>query len=324
METSICASGSPVKEWTFRMRESRKQKLKGGVVAEDLMVELAGSGRVLRGRKLGRGPIRALFLHGWIDNVESFSLLEGVLGDKISAAIVDLPGHGYSDCFPKDMHDVTVADWIVDVTELCEALSDDPITLVGHSLGAGISALIGGLVPEKVKNLLLLDGLVPLPDSEETYMERARCFLDGRKMRLHKTVARSYDSIEPLVQARLRAGDLPEQVAERIVRRNVKMRKGMYVWGTDPRLKQVSLNRLTPGQLHSALRGIQCHVELVRATERTMGFDDAIFETFIPSIQDMTVHHFACGHYPHVDLPHDVARLVFRLCGTSSTDANGV
>lgn len=248
-------------------------------------------------------------IHGWLDNMESFAPLIAAFNHQVFGYALDLTGHGSSDPYPASVHDVTVVDWVLDVLRACEHVSQGPCLLVGHSLGAGLCTMLAGLVPEKVCGLVLLDGLVPLPAEEDSFRDRFRHALEIRSVAGEKAF-RSYATIDEIVDARVRAGDVDRNLASRIVKRNVVLAKGRYQWATDPRLKLPSVGRLTPGQIESVLPHVRCPVTLFKATRRQMAFDEAMFERFAGLIPQIVVHNVPTGHYPHAERPDEVSRCV--------------
>lgn len=72
----------------------------------------------------------------------------------------DLRGRGLS-AKPKRGYNIGVH--ASDVLELCDSLSIERVTLIGHSLGAAISAYTAAFFPERVKKLVMVDfgGVIP-------------------------------------------------------------------------------------------------------------------------------------------------------------------
>jgi pimeloyl-ACP methyl ester carboxylesterase len=267
--------------------------------------------------------IPVVCIHGWLDNLESFAPLVEAFNNTVSGFCLDLTGHGASDPYPASVHDVTVLDWVLDVFCASEHLTKTPCLLVGHSLGAGLCALLAGLIPEKVLGLVLLDGLVPIPANEESFRDRFREAIEKRAALAGKK-QRTYGSIEEIVDARVRAGDVDRNLARRIVKRNVIVSDGRYQWATDPRLKLPTVGRLTPGQIDSVLPHIRCPVTLIKATRRQMNIDESLFQRFAGLIPQLVVHEMPTGHYPHAERPHEIARFIKEMLEKISQDKDTV
>ncbi len=272
-------------------------------------------GRTLHGQPFGPDEKKQIVcIHGWLDNLESFSTLVKEIETEFSGVCLDLTGHGASDPYPNSIHDVTVVDWVLDILSACDHISSHPLLLVGHSLGAGLCSLIAGLAPDRVKGLILLDGLVPFPAEEEDFCDRFRNYVEARR-KLGTKQRRTYDSIDSIAKARVLAGDVSFDLARRVVSRNVSMHEGKYLWATDPRLKLPTVHRLTPGQIDSVIKKITCPVTLFKATKREMDFEESIFERFSKLISQLDLREVETGHYPHEEKPQLIAQEVRRMLG---------
>lgn len=96
----------------------------------------------------GRGETKALFLHGFAGSAQSFSHLEPLLGDLLSATCVDLPGHVGSE--PARSWD--------EVVDAIGALIDGRTVLIGYSQGARVALAVAQKFPEKIERLVLESG----------------------------------------------------------------------------------------------------------------------------------------------------------------------
>ena len=273
-------------------------------------VKIQLGNRTLHGRRFGPNQEpQALFVHGWLDNLESFTPLVPHLEETVFGISLDLTGHGASEHYPKDIHDVTVVDWVLDIIAACEQITDKPLLLVGHSLGAGLCTMVAGLAPEKVRGLVLLDGLVPLPAEESEFCSRFRNYVaakQGASLRGEKI----YSDLETIVEARLKVGDITRENATRIVSRNVAMQRRGYLWSTDPRLKLPTVHRLTQGQLLSVVKEVRCQTILYQATARQMEIDDSLFEIYAKELKNLEVHCVPTSHYVHAEIPEEVAQRI--------------
>jgi pimeloyl-ACP methyl ester carboxylesterase len=94
------------------------------------------------------GP-RLLFLHGLFGQGRNWTQIAKVLADRHRVTLVDLPDHGRSAWLERfDL--VEVADRIAGLVS-----ADDPVALVGHSLGGKVAMVLALRHPELVERLVL-------------------------------------------------------------------------------------------------------------------------------------------------------------------------
>ena len=166
------------------------------------------------GWRPGRRATRAV-LHGWLDNAASFVPLAPLL-DRLDLVALDLPGHGLSE----HRHCTTryhFIDYLFNVDAALDALGWEDCHLVGHSLGAAISAVYGAGAPERVRSIVLLDSIGPISATAETQAGRLRRSLV--KNRRGTSRVRRFESIDDMVKARRTVSDLSEAAARLICER---------------------------------------------------------------------------------------------------------
>jgi pimeloyl-ACP methyl ester carboxylesterase/CRP-like cAMP-binding protein len=115
--------------------------------------------RVVNGQKVhlveqGR-PHRqiALLIHGWSSSCYAMSPLMGLLAQRFRVLAVDLPGYGDSPPFPLR---TTIPAYVDLLADLIVDLTDDPVVLVGHSMGGMISLTLALRYPALVERMVLL------------------------------------------------------------------------------------------------------------------------------------------------------------------------
>lgn len=131
-------------------------------------------------RRWGDPAAPKLFLlHGWLDVSATWQhVVEGLL-PRWQVLCPDWRGFGHSE-WPADGY------WFPDYVGDLDAIADhyspgEPLTLVGHSMGAQVASLFAGLRPARVAKLVCLDGLF-LPDMESKLApKRFRAWLDELK-----------------------------------------------------------------------------------------------------------------------------------------------
>lgn len=94
---------------------------------------------------------RMVFLHGLFGHGRNWSTIGRAFEADHRVLLVDLPHHGRSQWSERwDFRDV-----VEQVAGLWSA--DDPVTLVGHSLGGKVAMLLALLHPDRVKRLCVVD-----------------------------------------------------------------------------------------------------------------------------------------------------------------------
>lgn len=111
--------------------------------------------------ELGESGSRVVFCHGLFGQGRNFTAIGKQLADRHRVTLVDMPDHGrspWSDHFDY----LTAADQVADLLA-----ADDPVTLVGHSMGGKIAMLVALRHPELVQRLVVVD-VAPVPYDHAT------------------------------------------------------------------------------------------------------------------------------------------------------------
>ena len=99
---------------------------------------------------------KIFMLHGWMDVSASFQFLVDELKSDWYVMAPDWRGYGLTE-WPQDGY--WFADYVGDLDALLTALSpDEPVNLVGHSLGGNVAGMYAGLRPSRVRRLISLEG----------------------------------------------------------------------------------------------------------------------------------------------------------------------
>ncbi|MDJ0724562.1 MAG: alpha/beta fold hydrolase [Prochloraceae cyanobacterium] len=107
-----------------------------------------------------------LCLHGILEQGAAWSEVAVRLAAKGYRVIApDLRGHGRSDRLDR-ASSYNLIDFLSDIDTIVETVTDKAFTLVGHSLGSVIAATFASIRPQKIKNLFLVETILP-SDSED-------------------------------------------------------------------------------------------------------------------------------------------------------------
>jgi len=248
-----------------------------------------------------------LALHGWLDNAASFTELAPRLARALSVRIVslDLPGHGLSEHKRGPYHFI---DWVADAIHAADALGWDRFGLLGHSMGAGISALVAGTIPERIDRCVLIEGTGPLSDDPAEAARRlARALrIEARKQDPNKRLFPDLDS----AAERLReAATMKLESARILVARGLEARERGWTWRADPRLRVDSRMRLTEQQVLAFLQAIRSPVLLISASEG-WPYERAAVQRRIDAVAELTHVELPGNHHLHLDDPEPVAAAI--------------
>lgn len=271
----------------------------------DQAVEIRAWGQTLAGRfREGQGtPVLAL--HGWLDNANSFLPLAPHLPQPLLA--MDFAGHGLSGHRPPEAATHYV-DHVRDVLAMADALDWEQFDLLGHSMGAGVATLFAAAFPERVRRLVLIEGLGPPTTSGQEAPKQLRKAIDEMLALPDKTMP-LYQDPEQAVAARTRGfGGLTPECARLLCQRGLRRDPDGWRWRTDPRLRLASSLRLSEEQVEGFLRGIRAPTLLILG-EQGMGGGGA-FDHRLDWLADCRVERLPGRHHLHMEAPEPVAAAI--------------
>ncbi|MCC5881096.1 MAG: alpha/beta hydrolase [Halomonas sp.] len=212
-----------------------------------------------------------LALHGWLDNAASFSRLAPLLCVRLGIRIValDFAGHGHSG---HREGDYALWDYCHDLLDAAEELGLERLSLLAHSMGAGVACLTASALPERIERLVLIDGLgaVTTPAGESAAQLRKGL----RAARRTRSAPPRYPDSESAVAARVAGGVTPIDAvtATPLVERNLILEADGHVrLRTDGRLLWPSPVRLSPEQVLALLGEIRTPALLIEGETGILG-----------------------------------------------------
>lgn len=123
------------------------------------------------------GPI-VLCLHGILEQGAAWSEVAIRLAQKGYRVIApDLRGHGRSDRVGKG-GSYNLVDFLSDIDAIAENLAGKAFTLVGHSLGSVVAAIFAAIRPQRIKNIVLVETILPTISEDDDAVEQLTTQLD--------------------------------------------------------------------------------------------------------------------------------------------------
>ncbi len=251
------------------------------------------------------GELPVLAVHGWLDNAASFDRLAPFL-DGLHLVAVDLPGHGQSEWRSRDA-EYHYVDWVAILWDIARALQWQEFSLLGHSMGAGISGLFAGLFPDRVRRLVMLEGLGPYTTRPADAVDNLRRAVEARPRHLERT-PRRMENIQAAVARKVAALPYLEGVARGLVERGTRPADGGVAFSHDPRLQARSLLRFTEEHVLEIFDRITSPTLVVQAIDGLKypeGCGDG--DARLARISDAQVLAVEGNHHVHLTHPERVA-----------------
>lgn len=256
-------------------------------------------GLTLAGREWGdEDGMPVLALHGWLDNAGSFDLLAPHLpGCRIVA--LDAAGHGASD-FRSPDSGYNLSQDVGDLIDVADALGWARFRFIGHSRGAAIGTLLAGAFPERVEQLVLIEGGLPLIDPPERAPDRLRDALRGKRELGGRTGRVFPDRARAVAERADGFSKVTLHAAEILARRSLIEVDGGFMWRADQRLKASSDVRYTTEQVRAFVARITAPVLMFRATQSPFAAMPE-YDEILPSFRSLEIVRLEGGHHLHME-----------------------
>ena len=177
-----------------------------------------------------------ILLHGVRDHGRSWDWVARAFSRDWRVAAPDLRGHGDSQWSPDGAY---IASYhVLDFAMLAAALGAEPVTIVAHSFGGNVAARFTAAFPERVRKLVMIDGMGPAPKAREEWarrglVRRTRDFVEQAQAPRGKRMA-SLD--EATAKQKAANPRLSDERARHLALHGVRPDGDGYAWKYDPRV----------------------------------------------------------------------------------------
>ncbi len=122
---------------------------------------------------------KLLLLHGWMDAAISFQFVVDALSPDWHIIAPDWRGFGQSEWNRESYY---FPDYLADLDQLLDHYSpQQPVSLVGHSMGGIVACLYAGVRPERVSKLVSIEGFGLAATQPEQAPARLKRWLDEQR-----------------------------------------------------------------------------------------------------------------------------------------------
>jgi pimeloyl-ACP methyl ester carboxylesterase len=245
-----------------------------------------------------------VLVHGNRDHARNWDWVARALRHEWHVVAPDLRGHGDS-AWAIGGH-YAISDNVLDLANLIDALGAGPITLVGHSLGGSVAVMYAGTFPERVRQLVSIEGLGPPPAMIARMRQRApeeRMHDWIRQMRdLAGRQPRRYPTLEAAAK-RMREENafLSEEQALHLTAHGVNRNEdGSYSWKFDNYTRTFAPYRFDVEDMRALWKRIACPVLLIRGADSWAG--DPVSDGRMSVFRDArSITIPKAGHWVHHD-----------------------
>ncbi|MDP1875317.1 alpha/beta fold hydrolase [Phenylobacterium sp.] len=244
-----------------------------------------------------------LLVHGGRDHCRNWDWVAQRLRDRYHIIAPDLRGHGDSAWAIGGGYDMGA--YIYDIAQIVHQKGLAPVTIIAHSMGAGIALNYCGAYPDAVKKIVAIEGLGPSPavmaeQAKRTVDQRLRDWIEDRR----KNSGRSPRRYATLDEAYARMAEenphlSPEQARHLTIFGAHQNEDGTFSWKFDNHSRW-GMGGLSHADQHYLWSQITCPVLLMRGEESWASDPQA--DGRIKHFQNAHLVNFeGAGHWVHHD-----------------------
>lgn len=115
---------------------------------------------------IGTGSAHLVFVHGLFGQGKNFTSIARNLSDAATSILVDLPNHGRS----LRTDSIDYGEYARYLEETVTAIGDEPVTLIGHSMGGKVAMRAALEYPYMVERMVILD-IAPAYSGDPSYFQ---------------------------------------------------------------------------------------------------------------------------------------------------------
>lgn len=251
--------------------------------------------------ELGETGSRVVFCHGLFGQGRNWTQIGKALAEEHRVTLVDMPDHGRSP-WSAEFDFVDAADQVAALLS-----TDDPVVLVGHSLGGKVAMILALRHPDLVDRLCVVD-VSPVAYS---HSDEFRGYMDAM-LELAGTPAGSRGDIDEALRPAV-----PNTTVRSFLMQNLHRDGDRWAWRPNLELLRRDLAELSgwPGEELAELAPYDGPVLWVAGARSPYITDDyaPAMEALFPRVRRVTVKD--AGHWVHSEQPEIFTEVLRRFAG---------
>jgi len=254
------------------------------------------------------------YLHGWADTGSTFQFVVDALASRWRVVAPDWRGFGRTAhaggpyWFP---------DYLADLHVILKHYSpDSKVCLVGHSMGGNIASLYGGVMPERVKAIVNVDGFGLADSDPDDAPQRYRDWLVAQEAGADFSFYPDFADLARRIRSR--NPGLREDRAEFVARQWAREDNGAVRLRADPKHKLPNAILYRRAEAAACWRNISAPVLLVSGEKSSFGGQLTELESGRGRDTESYVIS-GVGHMIHLESPEILAKQIERFLLQSSS-----
>jgi len=264
----------------------------------------------------GAGRLPLVMVHGWMDVAASWQFVVDALDEDHYVIAPDWRGYGLTESSPVDNY--WFPDYLADLDFLLDHYSpDQPVNLVGHSMGGNIAMLYAGSRPERIRRLVNLEGFGMAATRPAQAPRRYAKWMDELKA-LHRgeMALKAYDSVDGVARRLMKTNQrLGQDKADWLARHWARQEAdGQWRILGDPAHKITNASLYRVDEVLEIYKSISAPTLSVEASDNALDqwwqgkFTLAEYHERLKSVPQVEQAHVTdAGHMLHHDQPRQVA-----------------
>ena len=209
-----------------------------------------------------------LLVHGGRDHCRNWDWVAQELKSDYHIIAPDLRGHGDSQWLVGGSY--TTIDYVYDIAQLVRQTGLRDMVVIGHSMGGSVSLAYAGLYPDRVQQLISIEGMGSTARSDDATPGHEHLISWVEDLRqLSGRIPKRYPTLEDAFQRMQQANPhlTEEQARHLTIHGSNQNEDGTYSWKFDNYMRAWSPIGLTARQTYALYRRISCPTLLVHGAE---------------------------------------------------------
>ena len=209
-----------------------------------------------------------LLVHGGRDHCRNWDWVAQELKSDYHIIAPDLRGHGDSQWLVGGSY--TTIDYVYDLAQLVRQTGLRDMVVIGHSMGGSVSLAYAGLYPDRVQQLISIEGMGSSARSDDATPGHEHLISWVEDLRqLSGRIPKRYPTLEDAFQRMQQANPhlTEEQARHLTIHGSNQNEDGTYSWKFDNYMRAWSPIGLTARQTYALYRRISCPTLLVHGAE---------------------------------------------------------